>query len=229
MAERRQSAAHRRRALAKGRARTPDRACGLLFPPSSGVAMSWRIAGMARSGAGRRRRSYRQRLLAVPRRAATCVPGWRASPQRGAVCSLPVVVQRHAPLVFRSWRPRRGAAARHLEHSGSGRTAPHVTPDIVIAPVSASMPACYRLGYGGGFFDRTLGRPAAPTALHRRRLRVSRRSGRSIRKHHDVGDGHGRDRGRHRQPCRRNHDRPAARRLQSEQRPQEPDGPHQPK
>ena len=29
-------------------------------------------------------------------------------------------------------------------------------PDIVIAPVVGYDPACYRLGYGGGFFDRTL-------------------------------------------------------------------------
>jgi 5-formyltetrahydrofolate cyclo-ligase len=31
-----------------------------------------------------------------------------------------------------------------------------VTPDIVIAPVVGFDRACYRLGYGGGFFDRTL-------------------------------------------------------------------------
>ena len=29
-------------------------------------------------------------------------------------------------------------------------------PDIVIAPVVGFDRACYRLGYGGGFFDRTL-------------------------------------------------------------------------
>jgi len=32
----------------------------------------------------------------------------------------------------------------------------HVTPDIVIAPVVGFDPGGYRLGYGGGFFDRTL-------------------------------------------------------------------------
>ncbi len=31
-----------------------------------------------------------------------------------------------------------------------------VIPDIVIAPVVGFDPQCYRLGYGGGFFDRTL-------------------------------------------------------------------------
>jgi 5-formyltetrahydrofolate cyclo-ligase len=31
-----------------------------------------------------------------------------------------------------------------------------VIPDVVIAPVVGFDRACYRLGYGGGFFDRTL-------------------------------------------------------------------------
>ena len=33
---------------------------------------------------------------------------------------------------------------------------PEVIPDIVIAPVVGFDRSCYRLGYGGGFFDRTL-------------------------------------------------------------------------
>ena len=31
-----------------------------------------------------------------------------------------------------------------------------VLPDIVVSPVVGFDPACYRLGYGGGFCDRTL-------------------------------------------------------------------------
>lgn len=31
-----------------------------------------------------------------------------------------------------------------------------VTPDLVLAPVVGFDPDCYRLGYGGGYFDRTL-------------------------------------------------------------------------
>ena len=75
--------------------------------------------------------------------------------QRGALCALPVVVQRRAPLVFRSWR-----AGEALEPGVWNIPVPagglHVTPDIVIAPVVGFDPAGYRLGYGGGFFDRTL-------------------------------------------------------------------------
>lgn len=39
-------------------------------------------------------------------------------------------------------------------------------PDVVIAPVVGYDPACYRLGYGGGFFDRTLASlPARPRVI----------------------------------------------------------------
>jgi 5-formyltetrahydrofolate cyclo-ligase len=31
-----------------------------------------------------------------------------------------------------------------------------VTPTVVISPLIGYDPGCFRLGYGGGFFDRTL-------------------------------------------------------------------------
>ena len=75
--------------------------------------------------------------------------------QRGGRCALPLVVGRGQPLVFRLWMP--GDA---LERGVWGIPAPssgaEVLPDVVIAPVVGFDRACYRLGYGGGFFDRTL-------------------------------------------------------------------------
>ncbi len=75
--------------------------------------------------------------------------------ERGGICALPVVVQRHAPLTFRSWRQGEPLqpGVWNIPVPSSGRS---VTPDIVIAPVVGFDSACYRLGYGGGFFDRTL-------------------------------------------------------------------------
>jgi 5,10-methenyltetrahydrofolate synthetase len=74
---------------------------------------------------------------------------------RGGRCALPVVVAKAAPLVFRSWRQgeplERGVWNIPVPASGAP-----VVPDIVIAPVVGFDPLCYRLGYGGGFFDRTL-------------------------------------------------------------------------
>lgn len=82
-------------------------------------------------------------------------PWLKGLEDRGAVGALPVVVQRHAPLVFRSWRRDEplepGVWKIPVPSNGIA-----VTPDIVIAPVVGFDPRCFRLGYGGGFYDRTL-------------------------------------------------------------------------
>jgi 5-formyltetrahydrofolate cyclo-ligase len=44
---------------------------------------------------------------------------------------------------------------RDLEHSGAHRRHRR-RPDIVVSPVVGFDATCYRLGYGGGFYDRTL-------------------------------------------------------------------------
>lgn len=73
----------------------------------------------------------------------------------GGACALPVVIERHAPLTFRRWQPgaklERGVWNIPVPAEGE-----EVTPDVVIAPVVGFDRTCYRLGYGGGFFDRTL-------------------------------------------------------------------------
>lgn len=74
---------------------------------------------------------------------------------RGGRPALPIVVEKARPLVFRAWRPgeplERGVWNIPVPAGGE-----EVVPDVVIAPVVGFDPSCYRLGYGGGFFDRTL-------------------------------------------------------------------------
>ncbi|RPI35979.1 MAG: 5-formyltetrahydrofolate cyclo-ligase [Hyphomicrobiaceae bacterium] len=74
---------------------------------------------------------------------------------RGGRCALPVVVERGKPLIFRPWSPGE-PLANGIWNIPVPTTTDEVVPDIVIAPVVGFDRACYRLGYGGGFFDRTL-------------------------------------------------------------------------
>jgi len=75
---------------------------------------------------------------------------------KGAICALPVVATPKAPLVFREWRE--GAPLVSGEHGipvpAAGR---EVSPDVVLAPLIGFDTLGYRLGYGTGYFDRTLG------------------------------------------------------------------------
>jgi 5,10-methenyltetrahydrofolate synthetase len=74
---------------------------------------------------------------------------------RGVRIALPVVEARDAPLVFRPWTPatrmERGAWNIPVPAEGAA-----VIPDVVLAPLVGVDRAGYRLGNGGGYFDRTL-------------------------------------------------------------------------
>ncbi len=84
----------------------------------------------------------------------------------GGRCALPVVVERAAPLDFRAWAPGDRLARGVWNIPVPEETAESVIPDLLIAPVVGFDPACYRLGYGGGFFDRTLAaHPGTPRVL----------------------------------------------------------------
>lgn len=85
--------------------------------------------------------------------------------RQGGVCALPVVIEKGRPLVFRVWREGE-PLARGVWNIPVPATGPEVVPDIVIAPVVGFDPDNYRLGYGGGFFDRTLAAlPAKPPVI----------------------------------------------------------------
>lgn len=73
----------------------------------------------------------------------------------GGRIALPVVVEKGRPLAFRTWRPG-DPLARGVWNIPIPEAGEEVVPDIVLAPVVGFDPDGYRLGYGGGFFDRTL-------------------------------------------------------------------------
>lgn len=74
---------------------------------------------------------------------------------RGARLALPVVLERGRPLVFRAWAP-----GDPLEPGIWNIPVPardeRVVPELIVAPVVGFDRGAYRLGYGGGYFDRTL-------------------------------------------------------------------------
>jgi len=91
-------------------------------------------------------------------------PWMRAACERGLAIALPVAVELGRPLTFRAWRP--GAVmARGLWQIPYPAEGPEITPTTLLAPLVGFDAASYRLGYGGGFFDRTLAAIRSPTAL----------------------------------------------------------------
>jgi len=76
----------------------------------------------------------------------------RAHP--GPVC-VPVVIGSHVPLVFHRWTPDMPMVAGRFGADIPATPDPYV-PRVLIVPLLAFDPRGHRLGYGGGFYDRTL-------------------------------------------------------------------------
>jgi 5-formyltetrahydrofolate cyclo-ligase len=73
----------------------------------------------------------------------------------GSTVALPAVVDKKGPLEYRAWRP-----GEKLVDGVWNIPIPErrriVVPQAVLAPLLGFDRDCYRLGYGGGYFDRTL-------------------------------------------------------------------------
>ena len=84
---------------------------------------------------------------------------------RGALTALPVVVAPRQPLVFREWHPGVALAPGPFGIPFPRDSEP-VLPSVLLVPMNGWDEAGYRLGYGGGFFDRTLASMATkPVAI----------------------------------------------------------------
>ena len=75
---------------------------------------------------------------------------------KGLQLGLPVMVSKAAPLMFRTWHP--GAPLDTVKWGIREPTqdAPVLVPEVLLVPLLAFDRRGGRLGYGGGFYDRTL-------------------------------------------------------------------------
>lgn len=75
---------------------------------------------------------------------------------RGTRILLPVVVARAAPLAFRRWMPGDVLVPGGFGTSVPDPALPREDPAIILVPLLAFDARGFRLGYGGGYYDRTI-------------------------------------------------------------------------
>lgn len=117
---------------------------GVVAPGLAAVADIWRqppgiVAGYLAVGS---------ELDAGPLMTALVAHGWSLA--------LPVVVAPETPLVFRRWLPGDAMSEGSFGIAQPGDDAEDIRPHVVLAPLLAFDEDGYRLGQGGGFYDRTL-------------------------------------------------------------------------
>ncbi|MCA3555661.1 5-formyltetrahydrofolate cyclo-ligase [Aestuariivirga sp.] len=132
-ASKRRAEAH---ALLKDRAGAMMAARGL--PPEIGMAAG-AVSGFI---------PYKSEITTIPMLERLHAEGWRTC--------LPVVIAMGQPLAFRAWAPGEPLAPGAWDIPAPLDSAPEVTPDVLLVPMLAFDRRGFRLGYGGGFYDRTL-------------------------------------------------------------------------
>ncbi len=75
----------------------------------------------------------------------------------GRPVALPCTPDHKAPLIFRRWTPETAMTPGPMRTMEPNSGAPVLQPNILFLPLLAFDSAGRRLGYGGGFYDRTLG------------------------------------------------------------------------
>jgi 5-formyltetrahydrofolate cyclo-ligase len=84
------------------------------------------------------------------------LPLMRSLAERGAALALPAVPGRGKPLIMRAWRWGEPLNSGVWGIREPKPEAAEVDPDILLVPLLVFDRKGYRLGYGGGYYDRTI-------------------------------------------------------------------------
>ncbi len=83
-------------------------------------------------------------------------PVLRRLADRGARIALPVAMDMSSPLIFRAWSADQAMEADATRIPSPTEDAETLVPQLLIAPLLAFDLDGYRLGQGGGYYDRTI-------------------------------------------------------------------------
>ncbi|MDR7038573.1 5-formyltetrahydrofolate cyclo-ligase [Methylobacterium sp. BE186] len=75
--------------------------------------------------------------------------------EQGARLALPVIVAKGEPLAFREWTPG-SLMTQGIWNIPTPEAGDPVQPELLVVPLVGFDGHGYRLGYGGGFYDRTI-------------------------------------------------------------------------
>ncbi len=91
---------------------------------------------------------YKSEITTVPMLSRLRRDGWQTC--------LPIVIAAEQPLIFRAWAPGDPLVPGVWDIPIPLDTAAELLPDVLLVPMLAFDRKGFRLGYGGGFYDRTL-------------------------------------------------------------------------
>ena len=84
---------------------------------------------------------------------------------RGVKLSLPIVVGKDQPLRFTAWMPGDKMVRDAFGVPVPAQTSFVPMPEVLLVPCVGFNAQGFRLGYGGGFYDRTLAQTPKPVAI----------------------------------------------------------------
>jgi len=134
-----------RSAAAKNRARLIE-----LTPDAAGIIAGFADDLIARCGAG-----IYAGYLPIKTELSP-LPLIETLAQRGMVTAMPITPAPENPLSFHQWAPGMPLEDGPYKTKQPPADSELVYPDVVLAPMLAFDRACWRLGYGGGFYDRSI-------------------------------------------------------------------------